>query len=288
MGIQLSLLEEPKHLIGISGKDSLATALFQTTYAPDIDYEYFFNDNGCELPETYQWLDNIEAKTGWNIIKLGESLEARIHSRNGFLPSFNARYCTKETKIEPLKTRQKSKPTYFYVGIRADEDRAGFIPFDNNICPVFPLREAGITLPLVWAMLEKADLLPPAFFWQKLYEAVCNEYDPVNWESKLKPWQFRMLFAGRSRNNCYFCFYQRRYEWVWLLETHPELFDKAASMEKSDYTWIKGKSLASIKGEANLIFQRQVNNVIKILKGMEKFEVDNAIALTSCGVMCGK
>ena len=50
----------------------------------------------------------------------------------------------------------------------------------------------------------------------------------------------------RSRSGCFFCFYQQRIEWVWLLEQHPELYEKAMSFEKDGYTWIQGESLAEL------------------------------------------
>lgn len=53
-----------RYIIPISGKDSLATAIFQTTYQPNLPYEFIFNDTGSELPEVYKWLDNIEKSTG--------------------------------------------------------------------------------------------------------------------------------------------------------------------------------------------------------------------------------
>ena len=34
-------------------------------------------------------------------------------------------------------------------------------------------------------------------------------------------------YEWRSRSGCYFCFYQRKKEWVGLLENHPDLFEKA-------------------------------------------------------------
>lgn len=42
---------------------------------------------------------------------------------------------------------------------------------------------------------------------------------------------------SRSRSGCFFCFFQQKIEWVWLLEQHPELFKKALSYEKKGYTW---------------------------------------------------
>ena len=37
---------------------------------------------------------------------------------------------------------------------------------------------------------------------------------------------------ARSRSGCFFCFYQQKIEWVWLLEQHPDLFALAKGYEK--------------------------------------------------------
>jgi len=50
----------------------------------------------------------------------------------------------------------------------------------------------------------------------------------------------------RSRSGCYFCFFQQRIEWIWLLEQHPDLYQKAMSFEKDGYTWIQGETLADL------------------------------------------
>jgi hypothetical protein len=34
-------------------------------------------------------------------------------------------------------------------------------------------------------------------------------------------------YSWRTRSGCYFCFFQRRTEWVGLLEHHPGLYEKA-------------------------------------------------------------
>ena len=50
----------------------------------------------------------------------------------------------------------------------------------------------------------------------------------------------------RSRSGCYFCFFQQRIEWVWLLEQHPDLYEKAMAYEKDGYTWIQGETLEEL------------------------------------------
>jgi len=53
-------------------------------------------------------------------------------------------------------------------------------------------------------------------------------------------------YSWRSRSGCYFCFYQTRGEWKSLKEKHPDLFEKAKSYEKNDFTWREGESLDEV------------------------------------------
>lgn len=50
----------------------------------------------------------------------------------------------------------------------------------------------------------------------------------------------------RSRSGCFFCFYQQKIEWVWLLEQHPDLFKEAMKYEKDGYNWIQSESLKEL------------------------------------------
>jgi 3'-phosphoadenosine 5'-phosphosulfate sulfotransferase (PAPS reductase)/FAD synthetase len=51
---------------------------------------------------------------------------------------------------------------------------------------------------------------------------------------------------SRSRSGCFFCFYQQKIEWVWLLEQHPQLFEKAMTYEVDGYTWIQEETLTQL------------------------------------------
>ena len=51
---------------------------------------------------------------------------------------------------------------------------------------------------------------------------------------------------SRSRSGCFFCFYQQKIEWVWLLEQHPHLFKKAMEYEKKGYSWVQDESLEQL------------------------------------------
>lgn len=95
----------------------------------------------------------------------------------------------------------------------------------------FPLLENDDVLVRddIFAILRNSGVGVP-----KYYEKIEYELDGQKGE------------YSRSRSGCYFCFYQQRIEWVWLLEQHPELFKKAMEYEKDGYTWVQEESLAQL------------------------------------------
>ena len=63
--------KQKRHILGLSGgKDSAALAIYMHQNHPEIEIEYFFCDTGCELPETYEFLDKMRARLGINIAYL--------------------------------------------------------------------------------------------------------------------------------------------------------------------------------------------------------------------------
>ena len=289
-----------RHIIPISGKDSLATAILQTAHDSTLQYEYIFCDVGTELPETYAWLDRVEKQTGWKIQRIGKNLESVIKKYN-LLPSHHRRFCTREAKIQPLEKFYGSEPTTVYFGLRADENRTGARPSDKTIHK-YPLQELAIDLQGVWIILKNQNLLPPNFFWNSLYYFVCEklgaDYQILG---ELPEWLFQMLFSGRTRSNCYFCFYQRQYEIVWLLDTHPDLFWRGSQIERmtggdlTDFHWRQDYYWSDkIITNRRLILERRAKDVIQFVRKyfnrdlFSSFELDNEIARTSCGLLCGK
>src|SRR5690242_15901395 len=112
-----------RHVLGLSGgKDSSALAIYMRDKIPQM--EYFFSDTGAELPETYEYLDRLEAFLGKPIVRLSadRDFDHILHKMyNGFLPSPNTRWCTRELKIQPFEAWVGTDLTYTYIAIRADE-----------------------------------------------------------------------------------------------------------------------------------------------------------------------
>lgn len=283
-----------RHIQTVSGKDSLCGAIAQTEAEPGLPYERVFNLVGAELPETLEWLKRVEEVQGWKIERIGADLP-RIIVHHKILPSARVRFCTREAKIEPLEGWIGDEPATVYYGLRADENRVGSgVRTARNVTARFPLVEMGINLPLVWTILERKGLLPPDFFWPRLHQRVCEllSHDPL---THLHPWQ-RSLFAGRSRANCYFCFYQRRYEFAWLSEAHPDLFEEAVRIEQdtgaNGFSWIKGLPLPDLRLRVHDIVERRAREVAalvgQMMQGTLFGEEETELSYTSCGLLCGK
>lgn len=205
------------------GKDSTSLAIYMRDHHPEIDMEYVFCDTHKELPETYEYLTRVEAYLGKKVERLSSDLGERgfdhwLDVYREYLPSPQMRWCTRKLKIEPFEQYVGDDPVHLYVAIRADERREGYISTKPNITPIYPFKEAGITKADVFRILDESGIgLPEYYKW-------------------------------RTRSGCFFCFFQRRIEWVGLLETHPDGFKEAQSYEKPEknYTWSQSESLEEL------------------------------------------
>lgn len=298
------MLTEARHVIPISGKDSLCAALVQRAREPGLPYEYVFCDVRMELPETYAWLAAVENYLKTPIIRVGRSLEAVI-ADNGMLPSHQVRFCTRLGKIHPLEGYLQDSPAVVqYLGFRVDENRVGAGAFSRpGVTFKYPLVEAGIDLRGVFSILTAQGLLPPSFFWQRLYDYV---YDlsgdcTKRWLTESPPWVRHHLFSWRSRSNCFMCFYQRLYEWVGLLEHHPELFVQAERLEEDfgganadrtkAFCWRADGPLSRVRERSEEIFLKRAWAVHKAAVQKRHRAPDDeldGLGLVSCGAYCGK
>jgi len=99
----------------------------------------------------------------------------------------------------------------------------------------FPLieNEEVIVLEDVFRILEESNIGIPAYY-------IPVEYS-VEIDGKIEKGTY-----SRSRSGCFFCFYQQKIEWIWLLENHPDLFAKAIEYEKDGYSWMDSETLEEI------------------------------------------
>ena len=248
-----------RHICGISGgKDSSALAVYLSDAVPEM--EYFFCDTGAELPETYEYLTRLQVILGKPITRLNATrgFDHWFEVFRGTLPSPQMRWCTKNMKIKPIEEWIGDAPAVSYVAIRADEaNRKGYISTKSNIQSRFPFVEDGIDREGVMTILEDAGIgLPKYYEW-------------------------------RTRSGCYFCFYQRKAEWVGLADRHPELFDRAVAIEQKvlqdagvagdadfrdramrgrQYTWSGGETLTELRSRKGEILNRHKEAMHSVAK----------------------
>ncbi len=319
---------EIKHVLGISGgKDSAALAIYMSKKFPSLNIDYYTCDTGRELKETYDLIDRLNSVLGkeielYNSADMENSPEEYAFDHfltmyGGYLPSPQARWCTKQMKILPFEREIGDAPTISYVGIRGDENREGHISNKENLQTIFPFRRniwsedvvtkalansnieqmtnyyKELATPVVYSALKDYITKPVSIkFTQtqklealldadvKLFnKAIFNflkttdypvgklDYFPLVEDDTITtidgvfklleesgvgipayylPIEYTVEINGevkkgtyaRSRSGCFFCFYQQKIEWVWLLEQHPNLFQKAMEYEKEGYTWM--------------------------------------------------
>ena len=254
-----------RHIIGISGgKDSAALAIHLTRKRDDWRYfrdlaadagctdaareietakqapviESFFTDTGKELPEVYEYLDVLDKYLDSPIKRLSpfplvedDNTAPFDHflwaEHGGLLPSRRQRWCTYKMKIKPMGKFVGADPTINYVGIRADEAARSKLSSLPNVTAVYPFVSDGLVRQDIVSLLEETTGVPKYYAW-------------------------------RSRSGCYFCFFQRKREWLGLRENHPDLFEKAMRYEEDTfdpntgrmYTWMDKMSLAELDAEA--------------------------------------
>ena len=221
-----------RHVLGLSGgRDSAALAVYVRQNHPELDIDYFFTDTGKELPEVYEFLVKLEGFLGKPIVRLNpdRNFDYWLKQYNNFLPSPQARWCTRQLKLRPfeqwiLPTLDSGKTVYSYVAIRSDEEyRQGYASKHDALVVQLPFKDAGIDKAGVLEILEGAGLgLPKYYEW-------------------------------RTRSGCTFCFFQQKIEWVRLKEKHPDYFEEAKAYEKdavehgSPFTWSQGESLVELE-----------------------------------------
>jgi len=218
-----------RHILALSGgKDSAALAVYMRMKHPELPIEYVFTDSGCELPETYEYLERIKAVLQIEVVHLRPKKDFRhyLTVKGGYLPSAKNRWCTEYLKLRPyrdwLARNCAGALVHSYVGLRCDEERqrTGFRARPDTL-QHHPFIEDAVDLPGVIGLLEDSGIGLPSYY------------------------------SWRSRSGCYFCFFQTKREWLGLWEHHREKFLEAQDMETvaadgTQFTWCDDMSLRDL------------------------------------------
>lgn len=223
----------PRIVVSVSGgKDSTANVLL--LYERQIpDVTLLFADTGAEFPETHETLHRLSEYTGYRLITVSQgNFQEHLIKFGYLLPGPRTRWCTRILKTEPLDTWmiQQGPDIVSHIGIRADETKR--IRPNKKPWPVhYPLVNAGMGKQEVFALCEKHSMLNPVYKW-------------------------------RSSCSCFCCFFQRKSDWLGLLEHHPGLYSLANQWEKESmrnsikgYTWKQGRTLEGLKPQPDAQLQ---------------------------------
>lgn len=272
-----------RHILGISGgKDSAALAVYLHKKIPQM--EYFFCDTHKELPETYEYLDKLKARLGIKITYLSaeRGFDHWLDVYGGYLPSPRMRWCTRMLKIIPLEKFVGDENVISYVAIRNDEHRDGYISTKPNIKAIYPFCRRG-------------DKNKKPENNEEVIKYLETEGINLDFKGYSKPDIEKILdesgigmpeyYKWRSRSGCFFCFFQRKYEWVKLAENHPALFDEAVKYEKehSDgrhYTWVEGETLEQLlkrKDQVLADHEKAIEQKLKNTNHKTLFDVLSAV-----------
>lgn len=188
-----------EHVVALSGgKDSTALALRLRELHPETPYRYICTPTGDELPEMFAHWRHLSELLGAPLVPIGDTTLAGEIARQGALPNYRMRWCTRIIKIEPTARylaalAATGVEVVLYVGLRADEDvrEGGNYAAVSGVTQRFPLREWG------WRVGDVLDYLD------------------------------RRGVSIPKRTDCARCFYQKLSEWWGLWAEHPDLYADA-------------------------------------------------------------
>lgn len=164
-----------------------------------------FADTGGERPETYWYMDSyikpLLTEIGLPLVTVRSELPSEQPDLYGYfwnrqdIPSINFRRCTDHFKLRPIKRFVGKKDIHMLVGFSADELERTMRPRHLWAEDSYPLIQLGMTGPDCQRLIQS-----------------------YGWPVPLK-------------SSCFFCPFQPPFEWQWLKQNHPDLFQKALELE---------------------------------------------------------
>ena len=201
----MAQLPSPRRVLSFGGGvNTIALMVLLIREREPLD-EVVFADTGGETPETYSAVKSAEAFFAEHGIPFrtvglrmkGGDLYATAERRR-VIPSVKWRWCTRDFKVRPIHAYYKSLgvPVEQYIGIAYDEVhrmKDSRVEFVTNL---YPLIDRKITRAGCIEIIEEAGLPVPA------------------------------------KSGCYFCPFNSMGRWSWLLDTNPDLFERAVQLEE--------------------------------------------------------
>lgn len=194
-----------KHILSFGGGvNTVALMIVLVDEGFPLD-EVVFSDTGGEAPETYDYLETVGTYLKDHCIPF-RTVSKRISTRDLYetcshrkvIPSVMWRWCTRDFKVKPIHAYYRSLNAHInqYMGIAFDEiDRMkdSRVEYVTNL---YPLIDRRMTREHCVEVIEAAGLPIPV------------------------------------KSGCYFCPFNSKGRWEWLLKNHADLFEKSVALEE--------------------------------------------------------
>lgn len=236
---------DTKHILSFGGGvNTVALMIVLIQEGLPLD-EVVFADTGGEAPETYEYLEIVSGYLRGHEIpfrvvskKARDLFETSWHRQ--VIPSVMWRWCTRDFKVQPIQAYYRSLNAHVnqYMGIAFDEiDRMKDSRVDY-VTNLFPLIDRRMTREHCVEVIEKAGLPIPV------------------------------------KSGCYFCPFNSMGRWKWLLEDHPELFEKAIGLEEHSKHFPNQRLTDQVFRERAVVTLRELGQLLEAgghvpLKDME-------------------
>ncbi len=215
-----------------------------------------FADTGWEHAAMYRWLEEIEAKTGREIVRVrkgGRTLPEQIED-GAFYPSPRARFCTREFKIEPIDEYLSGRvPCEVMIGLNADETdmRTGNHGLLPGVIYSYPLVKLGMGRAACVALLDARGLRP----------------------------QFPRYM---KRGGCVGCFFKSKREYALMARESPQEAYSVADLEDAIQD-IRGNRYGVRDGIKNM---RRFLDDARRVQSFDFASEAELVSPTPCGVFC--
>lgn len=217
--------------------------------------EVVFADTGGEVPETYQAVEEARsylAEHGVPFRRVSTRIKGRdlydTASRRRVIPSVKWRWSTRDFKVRPIHAYYRELGVHVeqYVGIAYDEIhrmKDSRVPFVTNL---YPLVDRRISREGCVEIITRAGLKVPV------------------------------------KSGCFFCPFNSMDRWRWLLDVHPDLFERAIALEESSKHFPRQRLTDQVYRERATVTLRELG--AKLSAGEVPTQIDGHEQ--SCGGEC--
>ena len=247
-------INEPAHILSFgAGVNTVALMLMLIQEGQPLD-GVIFADTGGETPSTYESVEMAreyieECGIPFTIVR-ARPRETDLYgtaSRRRVIPSVQWRWCTRDFKVSPIHRyyRKLGRHINQYVGIAYDEIYRMKDSRETYVTNIYPLIDRRFTRQDCIDLISEAGLPIP------------------------------------EKSGCYFCPFNSTKRWLQLLDSHPDLFEKAIALEENSKHFPRQRLTDQVFRERDQVTLREYRERLRL--GKDVGQIPEGMA---CGGEC--